>query len=83
MSTEIGGMHEETTLRELELDLHELCQPLTALSCRLELVGQSATAEQMREVINGGMEEIRRAFKAARKMREHLEAARNPESLLL
>jgi ribosomal protein L29 len=50
----------ETSLEELDQALHELCQPLTALQCRLELGRVIGDRSSLQEAIDGGLEEAKR-----------------------
>ena len=66
-----------TSRNELDLEyshaeLHDLCQPLTALQCRLEIgrmLGQTASLE---ETLSGALEETRRMFEVIARMRQRL-----------
>jgi hypothetical protein len=71
---------EEQTSREREVRqigsaLHDLCQPLTTLQCRLEMAGLIGTAEAYREAVETGLEECVRLSKAVGAMREAVGAA--------
>ncbi len=55
-------------------ELHDLCQPLTALLCGLEIGRMTGDLSGMREAIDGGMEETRRIFTIVAKMRSYLRA---------
>lgn len=59
-------------LREIDLELHNLCQPLTALQCRLELARLVGTLEAFRSAVDGGLEETGRIFEVTAHMRERL-----------
>jgi hypothetical protein len=50
--------------------LHDLCQPLTTLQCRLELAGMAGTAEAYREAVNLGLVECARLVAAVGSIRE-------------
>jgi hypothetical protein len=59
-------------LEQSNLELHDLCQPLTALQCRLEMskmLGHTGTFE---EVVNGSLEDTSRMFKIIAHMRQRL-----------
>ena len=62
----------------MEFELHELCQPLTTLRCRLELAkmlsedeGPEAT-EALQEAVDEGLQDIHRIFVAVEKLRQRL-----------
>jgi hypothetical protein len=57
--------------------LHDLCQPLTTLQCRLELAGLIGTAEAYREAVRLGLVECERLVEAVGAMREIVRAARS------
>jgi hypothetical protein len=62
-------------LRELERDLHDLCQPITSLQCRLEL-GKVVGGEMvLLEAVDGALEDSARIFAGVARMRERLLAA--------
>jgi len=66
---------EEARLRLLTAmhrDLHDLCQPLTALQCRLELGRMSGGDAYLREALDGGLQETRRIFAIVARMRSCL-----------
>jgi hypothetical protein len=64
--------------------LHEMCQPLTALQCRLELGGIRDNAHAMREDIDGAMDDCARMMAAVGRMRAVVAAAREhgPQSVV-
>lgn len=76
-------MHREPgvlTPREIEIKrigtaLHDLCQPLTTLQCRLEMAGLLATPEAYREAAETGLGECIRLSEAVKSMREIVRAA--------
>lgn len=59
-------------LFELEDDLHDLCQPLTALQFRLELGKFAGNPEALCEAVQGALEETSRMIDAIKRMRERL-----------
>ena len=59
-------------LDEVHADLHELCQPLTALQCRLEIGRMMGNEEALIEAVDGGLEETRRMFEVIDRMRQRL-----------
>jgi len=68
MATQI----QSAILKEIERDLHDLCQPLTSLQCRLELAQMMGDAGSLREAVDGGLEDTRRLFAGVSAMRERL-----------
>jgi signal transduction histidine kinase len=52
--------------------LHDLCQPLTTLQCRLEMASLTDTLEVYRVAAETGMAECRRLAEAVESMREIL-----------
>ncbi len=74
-------MPERSTLREAEIKriaaaLHDLCQPLTTLQCRLEMAGMLGTPEAYREAVEVGLAECGRLAELVTAMREGVRAAR-------
>jgi len=59
-------------LREMEKELHDLCQPVTSMQCRLELGKMGGTADELLEAANGALEDTDRIFAAVARMREKL-----------
>ncbi len=59
-------------MKQSHLELHDLCQPLTALQCRLELGGMLGRSEALEEAVKGGLEETRRMFQIIAHMRQRL-----------
>jgi signal transduction histidine kinase len=59
---------------ELKKALHDLCQPLTTLQCRLEMAGVVGTAEAYREAVELGLVECSRLLSAIDTMREVVRA---------
>lgn len=58
--------------REMERELHDLCQPVTSLQCRLELGKMCGGEEALQEVTDGALEDAVRIFEAVAKLRERL-----------
>jgi hypothetical protein len=68
------------TMSRLSKALHDLCQPLTTLQCRLELASALGTAEAHREAVELGAVECLRLMDAVAAMREIVcDAARGLE----
>jgi hypothetical protein len=59
-------------LEQSHAELHDLCQPLTALQCRLELGRILGDSAALQEAVNGGLEETRRMFEVIALMRQRL-----------
>ena len=64
-----------TEFQRLHADLHDLCQPLTALQCRLELGKMLGEDVALRDAVDGALEETQRMFAAVTQMRESLQMA--------
>lgn len=62
----------EIDLEQSHAELHDLCQPLTALQCRLELGRMLGNAAALEEAIAGGLEETRRMCEVIALMRQRL-----------
>jgi hypothetical protein len=54
---------------EVDQVLHDLCQPLTTLRCRLELAGLIGTVEAYREAVELGLGECVRLVDGVESMR--------------
>jgi hypothetical protein len=67
-------------LREIDLELHNLCQPLTALQCRMELARLAGSREAFRGALDDSLEETGRIFKVVARMRECLLLQQFPEN---
>ena len=61
-----------STLDQMHADLHDLCQPLTALQCRLEIGRMLGHDVALKEAVDGGLEETQRLFNVIARMREWL-----------
>ncbi|MBW4037391.1 MAG: hypothetical protein HIU91_00695 [Acidobacteria bacterium] len=64
---------EQSRFQRLHADLHDLCQPLTALQCRLEIGRMLGQDMALREAVDGALEETQRMFVAVTRMRESLQ----------
>jgi signal transduction histidine kinase len=60
--------------KQLSAAVHDLCQPLTTLQCRLELATLTCTPESYREAVDDGLIECRRMVEAVESIREILRA---------
>jgi len=65
-------MTREQLLEQIHADLHDLCQPLTALQCRLEIGRMLGHDSALQEAVDGGLEETQRMFAAINQMRQRL-----------
>lgn len=63
----------EAMFRDLDRELHNLCQPLTTLQGRLELAQIMGDAASMKEAVDSGVVEAQRVVAAVTRMRERLE----------
>lgn len=61
-------------LEQMGRALHDLCQPLTTLQCRLEIAGLVGTAEAYRDAVDLGLLECARLVERVQSMREILQA---------
>jgi hypothetical protein len=59
-------------LQMLERELHDLCQPVTSLQCRLELGKICGGEEALVEAVDGALEDAARIFTAVAKVRGRL-----------
>jgi hypothetical protein len=60
--------------REIEKGLHDLCQPVTTLQCRLELGRMAGDSASLLEAVEGGLLEMRRIFEAIDCFRERMQS---------
>jgi hypothetical protein len=49
-------------LSELKREMHDLCQPLTSLQCRLELAQMMGDCESLKQAVDGALEDTQRMF---------------------
>jgi signal transduction histidine kinase len=61
-----------TFLQEMAEELHDLCQPLTALQCILEVAGLTGGENSLLESLEDSLTETRRIFIAVARMRERI-----------
>jgi hypothetical protein len=64
-----------TVVEQMSKALHDLCQPLTVLQCRLEIGGLAGTPESYREAVSLGLVECARLMDAVESMRDIVTAA--------
>jgi hypothetical protein len=64
-------------MKQMGTALHDLCQPLTTLQCRLEIAGLAGTQDAYREAVDLGLVECARLVEAVGRMREIVRAATN------
>jgi hypothetical protein len=57
---------------DIDKELHDLCQPLTNLSCFLELGQMMGDQDSMRTSVDGALVECRRMFEGIANMRARL-----------
>lgn len=67
---------ESEAMEEIGRALHGLCQPLTALQCRLEMAELVGTTEAYREAVKFALVECARLVEGVGSMREILLASR-------
>ncbi len=72
MSEGVVVREQNKGMEEMGRVLHELCQPLTTLQCRLEMAGLIGTVEGYREAVDHGLAECSRLVQAVGSMREIL-----------
>jgi hypothetical protein len=65
-----------TTMEQMSQALHDLCQPLTTLQCRLEIAGLVGTEQAYRDAVNLGLAECARLMDGVGSMREIVRAGR-------
>ena len=79
LELEVEGLNERAAclalIQELSEAVHDLCQPLTTLQCRLEIAGLTGSAEAYRESVELGLLECARTVEAVELMRGILRAA--------
>jgi hypothetical protein len=68
-----------TGLDRISKALHDLCQPLTTLQCRLEIAQLSKTPEDYRDAVKLGLVECDRLIEGVGLMREIVRTARSAE----
>jgi signal transduction histidine kinase len=61
--------------KQMSAALHDLCQPLTTLQCRLEMAGLDGTKDAYRDAVDLGLVECGRLMDAVGSMREIVRAA--------
>jgi len=64
----------ERELKRIGIALHDLCQPLTTLQCRLEMAELLGTPEAYREAVEAGLTECGRLTEVVGSMREIVRA---------
>jgi hypothetical protein len=66
----------EDGMEQISQALHDLCQPMTTLQCRLEIARLVGTTEAYREAVDLGLVECARLMEGVHRMREILQAGR-------
>ena len=59
-------------LEQRHAELHELCQPLTALQCRLEIGRMQNHEGALVEAVDASLKETRRMFEVIARIRQRL-----------
>jgi len=72
MSAGSGLVRNDLILREMERELHDLCQPLTKLQCGLELGQMCGDESSLMEAVEGALVETAKLFQGIGVMRERL-----------
>ena len=67
-------MPNEKLYADIDKELHDLCQPLTNLSCFLELGQMMGDQDSMKTSVDGALVECRRMFESIATMRGRLAA---------
>ncbi len=70
-----GGIPGDQELQRISAALHELCQPLTTLQCRLEMAELVHTPDAYRDAVEAGLTECARLAVAVASMRDSVRAA--------
>jgi hypothetical protein len=68
---------DEVGLDRISHALHDLCQPLTTLQCRLEIAQMTGTPEDYRDAVVLGLAECDRLIEGVGAMREIVRSARS------
>lgn len=68
---------EDTLLRAMEEELHDLCQPLTALQFRLEVGRLEGGAEALYAAVEDALKETLRMVDTVQRMRERIAGLRS------
>ncbi len=72
----------EDRMQQVSKAVHDLCQPLTTLQCRLEIAGLTGTAEAYREGVELGLVECARLVEAVRGIRAIVHASAHPTEVV-
>jgi hypothetical protein len=81
MEGQLEGRMVSAGMEQIGRALHDLCQPLTTLQCRLEIAGMTGTNEAYREAVDLGLAECVRLMESVDSMREIVRAIRASEAL--
>ena len=65
----------EALVQQMRQDLHDLCQPLTALQCRLEMAKMYQDPLLLRDIVQDSLSETTRMFACIGHMRDRLLSA--------
>ena len=55
--------------KSLDQELHDLCQPLASLQCRLEIGRMLDNEVALREAVDGGLEDLQRLHTVLQRIR--------------
>ena len=61
-----------TLLEQMHIELHDLCQPLTALQCQLEVGRMLGHDTALKEAVEGALHETQRMFDIVARIRDRL-----------
>lgn len=75
------GCETKGEMDQVDQALHDLCQPLTTLRCRLELAGLIGTVEAYREAVELGLTECVRLVDGVESMRQIVGTSRWAEEM--
>ena len=70
----------EERMRQLGMALHELCQPLTTLQCRLEIAQLGGTAQDYRDAVELGLVECDRLIESVGLLRQIVRESRSADA---
>lgn len=71
----------EILLHEIEEELHDLCQPLTVLRCRLDVGKSDGSPQGLRDAVDGALDETTRLMESIRRMRERVSLLKAAECI--
>ena len=74
MEAQTQEKQKATAVQQIGSALHDLCQPLTAIQCRLEMAELMNTCDEFREAVALGISECARMASQVHRMRELLKS---------